>query len=727
MDPETIRVDPGWPPDDIRRIVDALADGLLILDAESRILYLNPAAEHLLEFGHGELVGHQVSRILLPGQAEWLARAEQVVSGESSENLGVRHALLLQTGKGNEVSVELVVSVAVSRMGQAVLIGVLRSNERVQLQRLTAFTEQLLDVLTASSSAAPTEQVLSSLCRRLGWDVAALWGLEPDGSLICRGVWTTPEDPATHYVDEKRRNPSHDVGGLAHLVLEREAPVWFTDLGTQDRLSSQALLEDGLVTACAFPVRYAGQCLGAVKMMSRTRREPDTELIELVSAISGPVGEILHALEQAAERDALVTTLELTQRRLEFLLEANRVVSEATGFAQTLDRLAEVAVPALGDLCLIDVVDEEGVIRRLAARHADPSKQRLAEALKKRYPPDPHGEHPSAEVMVTGVSRWSPHMSEEFLRATSRDDRHLQILKDLSFTSYMTVPLIVGEQVRGTVTLVSAGSGRRYSERDLEGVEELGEQIAGVVEHARLYDSERRISHTLQQRLLPERLPTVKGLSLAARYVPADDEVEVGGDWYDAIRLGEHLAGLVVGDVQGHDMIAASVMGQLRSALSLLLTEGARPSEALTRLNGFMVASNISHIATVLVAHLDSSNGRLVVASAGHLPPVLIGTREVRSLPLSPGPPLGVVGAKFEEQVVSIGHDAILFFTDGLIERRDRDPDEGLRLLLEAAERSPRGNPRELIDGVTSRLITEDSRDDDVAILAVMRSPLQTV
>ncbi len=721
------RVDQAWPPDDIRRIVDALADGLLVLDAESRILYLNPAAEHLLEFANGELIGEQVSRILLPGQAEWLARAERIVAGKSDQLLGVRHDLLLQTGKGNEVAVELVVSVAVSRMGQPVLIGVLRSNERVQLQRLTVFTEQLLDVLNASSSAAPTDQLLSSLCRRLGWDVAALWGLEADGSLICRGVWTVPEDPASHYADEKRRNPSHDVGGLARLVLEREAPVWFTDLSAHRRFSSQAVLKDGLVTACAFPVRYAGECLGAVKMMSRTQREPDTELIELVSAISGPVGAILHALEQAAERDALVTTLELTQRRLEFLLEANRVVSEATGFAQTLDRLAQVAVPALGDLCLIDVVDDEGAIRRLAARHANRSQQHLAEELKTRYAPDPRGEHPSAEVMVTGVSRWSPHMSDEFLRATSQDDRHLGIMKELSFTSYMTVPLVVGDHVRGTVTLVSAGSGRRYSERDLDGVEELAGQIAGVVEHARLYDSERRISHTLQQRLLPERLPAVAGLSLAARYLPADDDVEVGGDWYDVVHLGEHLAGLVVGDVQGHDMIAASVMGQLRSALSLLLTEGAQPGEALSRLNAFMVASKFSHIATLLVAHLDSSTGQLVAASAGHPPPILIGPGGARILPVAPGPPLGIVGAAFGEDVFSIEDDAILFFTDGLIERRNRDPDEGMQLLLAAAEQSNGGTARDLIDGVTTRLVTDESRADDVAILAVMRTPRDTV
>ncbi len=727
MNDQTTRVDPEWPPDDIRRIVDALADGIMIVGPGSRILYLNPAAEHLLEFGHGEVAGAHVSRILPPGQGAWLAQVDPPLAEESNELLGVRHDLLLRTGKGNEIAVELVVSVATSRAGQPVLIGVMRSNERVQLQRLTVFTEQLLDVLNASSSAAPTEQLLSSLCLRLGWDVAALWGLEADGSLICRGVWTTPENPASHYVDEKRRNPTHDVGGLAQLVMEREAPVWFTDLRAHERFSSQAVLKDELVTACAFPIRYAGQCLGAVKMMSRSRREPDSELIELVSAISGPVGAILHALEQAAERDALVTTLELTRRRLEFMLKANRVMSEATGFAETLDRLAEVAVPALGDLCLIDVVDEEGRIRRLASRHASPSQQYLAEELKHRYPPDPAGRHPSAEVMVTGVSRWSPHMSDEFLRATTQDDRHLQILKELSFTSYMTVPLLVGEQVQGAVTLISAGSGRRYSELDLEGVEELAEQIAGVVEHARLYDSERRISHTLQQSLLPERLPQVGGLSLAARYLPADDDVEVGGDWYDVIRLGDERAGLVVGDVQGHDMVAASVMGQLRPGLSLMLTEGARPSEALTRLNSYMVASNVTHIATVLVGHLDSSTGRLVVASAGHPAPVLIGRGGARSLPLSPGPPLGVVGAEFTEHDYSIGEDAILFFTDGLIERRERDFDEGVKLLLEAASRFPHTDAGELIDQVTSQLIADEPRSDDVAILAVQRTLDRTV
>ncbi len=715
--------DRAWPPEDIRRIVDSLTDGLFIAGPGGRLLYLNPAAEHLLELSPGELNGEPLERLLPPANLEWRERFEQLLAGRSEGLLGQGHDMRLRTGKGDEVLVELVLSTAVDRLDRNVLIGTLRSNERVQLQRLTVFTEQLLDVLGASSSSDPAERLLSSLCQRLGWDVGALWGLTADGSLICRGVWTVPQAPATRYVDEKRRNPAHDVGGLAHIVMDREAPVWFTDLRTHERFSSQAVIADGLITACAFPVRYSGQCVGVVKMMSRARREPDAEFIELIGAISGPVGGILFALDQAAERERLLGELEATQNRLEFLLMANRVVAEATGFASTLDRLAEVAVPVLGDLCLVDVVDDEGRIRRLAARHADPRQQHLADELKRRYPPDRASPHPSADVMVTGNSRWSPHMSDQFLRATSKDERHFRILKELSFTSYMTVPLVIGGQVRGTVTLVSCSAGRRYSQSDLTSVEELARQIAGVVQSARLFDWERRNSHTLQQSLLPDRLPPIEGLDLAAKYLPAAEDVEVGGDWYDVIQAPDGDAGLVVGDVQGHDMVAASVMGQLRHALSLLLTEGASPAEALTRVNNFLDRSQVSHIATVLVARLDPRSGALLLASAGHPTPVVVGDRVARAVPVAPGPPLGVRGARFREHSTTLGHETLLLFTDGLIERRDRHPDDGMKLLLEAAEGWSTSGVSTLVEGLVSQLVATQPRADDVAILAAHRSP----
>ena len=572
-----------WPPEDVKRIVDALADSILVVGASAKILYLNPAASSLLGRLSTDLIGRSVAGILPPEQTHWEDLLAAAVEGISTDIVGSRHELSLLDGKGRRVPVELVVSIGLTRIGWPVAIVVFRSGDRRQLRRLTAFTGQLLEVLGASSSSSPAEQLLGSLCRRLGWDVGALWGLQPDGTLICRGVWTKPEAPARAYVEEKRRNPMHDVGGLARLVMERGSPVWFTELASESRFTSDAVLEDGLTTACALPIRYGGQCLGAIKMMSRARREPDPDLIELVSAISGPVGAILHALEQSLARDELVLQLEATQKRLELLLRANKAITEATGYAQALDRLARVAVPALADLCLIDVVQDDGSIRRMAARHSDPTKADLVSELLVHYAPDPQGGHPSAAVMRSARSSWSPRMSEDFLRRTSKDQHHLEITKELEFTSYMTVPLMVGDRVLGTVTLVSAGSGRRFTEADLAGAEELAAQVAGVVERARQFDWERQISRTLQQSLLPDRLPAIPGLALACKYLPAAEDAEVGGDWYDAVSVDKDRVALIVGDVEGHDMVAASVMGRLRHGLALLLTEGASPREAIER------------------------------------------------------------------------------------------------------------------------------------------------
>jgi PAS domain S-box-containing protein len=713
-----------WPPDDVRRIVDALADSIIVADSAATVVYANAAAATLLRRELHELIGKSFAELLAPESAAWSQSIEAAVTGGAHEALGLRHRMVFADPLGATIPVEFVGSVATTRMGWPVLIAVLRSDERSQLHRVTSFTEQMLGVLCASSSSNPADQLLSSLCRRLGWEVAALWGLRPDGSMICRGVWTAPEAPARAYVAEKQRNPTHDVGGLARMVIERGSPVWFTDLASLERFTSDAILEDGLTSACALPVRFGGQVLGAIKMMTRARREPDPDLIELVGAISGAVGAILHALEQAAERDALVEELEATKRRLEFILGANRAVSEAGGYVEAVDRLADVAVPTLADLCLIDVQHEDGSIRRLAARHADPRKAHLAAELLVNYAPNPHSRHPSADVMATGRSRWAATMSEEFLRETSQDEHHLQLLKELHFTSYMTVPLVIEDQVMGTVTLVSAGSGRRFTERELAGAEELAGQVASVLERARLLDTERQISHTLQQSLLPERLPSIPGLDLSAIYLPAAEDVEVGGDWYDVIELEDRRAAMIVGDVEGHDMVAASVMGQLRHGLALLLTEGATPAEALERMNAYLVHSPISHTATVLIADVDADTGFVRVASAGHPAPLVVGDGRTRTVELKPGPPIGVPGSSFEETSFRLGRGSLVLFTDGLVERRDRDPDVGLEELLVAVERRSDCAPGALIHGVLDELLDEIRRSDDIAVLvAAWRTP----
>ncbi|HZU79925.1 MAG TPA: GAF domain-containing protein, partial [Acidimicrobiales bacterium] len=254
-----------------------------------------------------------------------------------------------------------------------------------------------------------------------------------------------------------------------------------------------------------------------------------------------------------AERTQLVQQLQQAQRSQSFLLQASRVLAATSGYAESLERLAAVAVPTLGDICLIDVVQDGGVLRRMAARHADSRMQPLVDELGRRFGPEAGGVHPSAMVVQSRHSRWSAEMTDEFLRATCRDEEHFAIVKELGFTSYMTVPLVAGEAVLGTLTLVSAGSGRRFGPDDLALAEDLAGQVAQVAAKAHRYEREHRVAHTLQASLLPTDIPEVAGVRFALRYSASPRAAEVGGDWFDVMTLPSGAVRVAVGDVAGHD------------------------------------------------------------------------------------------------------------------------------------------------------------------------------
>lgn len=205
---------------------------------------------------------------------------------------------------------------------------------------------------------------------------------------------------------------------------------------------------------------------------------------------------------------------------------------------------------------------------------------------------------------------------------------------------------------------------------------------------------EHRVRESLQRAVLPARLPSVTGVELAARYLPADRPAVVGGDWYDAFRLpGDGLA-VAVGDVVGHDLDAAAAMGQLRNALRAYALSGRAgavsgepPDTVLARLNQLTADLDDGGLATALLGHLGPGGRSFRWASAGHPPPLLIGQAGVRLLPGVPGRMLGVrPDTAFGSATTALRTgDVLLLYTDGLIERRDRDLDEGFAALAEAA------------------------------------------
>ncbi|MET8282425.1 SpoIIE family protein phosphatase [Micromonospora sp. NPDC005174] len=251
-------------------------------------------------------------------------------------------------------------------------------------------------------------------------------------------------------------------------------------------------------------------------------------------------------------------------------------------------------------------------------------------------------------------------------------------------------------------------------------------RLVGVrLENTQLYEAEHRIATTLQHSLLPRSLPQLPGAVVASRYLPGSADVEVGGDWYDALVLdGDNLV-LVIGDVVGKGVQAAAAMGQLRNALRAYLLEGFDPGESLSRLNRLVGSTEESSFATVLCLLFSPRTGRLRYASAGHPSPLLIRGDDVAFLhDRALGPPVGAIpGATYRtvEGELSPG-SRLLLYTDGLIEDRQLGIDAALaQLRVDAAV--PGEHVADLIDAVVERVAGRPRRDD-VAVLAVEAAEL---
>jgi serine phosphatase RsbU (regulator of sigma subunit)/integral membrane sensor domain MASE1/anti-sigma regulatory factor (Ser/Thr protein kinase) len=236
---------------------------------------------------------------------------------------------------------------------------------------------------------------------------------------------------------------------------------------------------------------------------------------------------------------------------------------------------------------------------------------------------------------------------------------------------------------------------------------------------------ERRIAETLQRSFLPETLPQIPGLALAARYLPAGAGLEVGGDWYDVVQLGNGMVGLAIGDVTGHGLRAASIMGQLRMAVRAYAMEEASPATVVERTNRLLQLVAPSELATLVFAVFDPETGGVTLTNAGHPPPLLVEPPgEGRFLEGGLAPPLGAAspGTRFGEIHAELaGGVTLLLFTDGLVERREVPLPNGLeRLRSEAGVAGI--DVAELCDRLLVTLVGEDA-SDDVALLAVRPVP----
>jgi PAS domain-containing protein len=419
---------------------------------------------------------------------------------------------------------------------------------------------------------------------------------------------------------------------------------------------------------------------------------------------------------------AAMEQLQASHEHQAFLLEAAEIIAQAEGYRETLERLAAVAVPTLADLCLVDTLTWDGRIVRMAAKHSDPALQPLVDELGSNYAPDPAGQHPSIEVIHAGRVRWSTTMSDDFLRQTTRDDHHFELLKLLNFTSFMALPLIADNRILGSITLVSAGSGRRFGPAAVALAEDFTSYVAQVVAPAHRNDAARHAAQTLQDSLLPDHVPRVPGLEIAVRYLPATLDADVGGDFYDIIPGGSGRTTVVIGDVAGHDMQAAAVMGKVRTAVRVLANQANGPKHMVEMLRDGWDDLDLERMVTLIVATVDVPGGELRIVSVGHPRPLLVTADHATFLEVDPTSPLGAPASPINQWQGLLEPDtALLLYTDGLIEDQHQNFDAGASRLIAAA--TERSRPEALCDEVLSAMVLDRlHHDDDIALVAVVRS-----
>ena len=294
------------------------------------------------------------------------------------------------------------------------------------------------------------------------------------------------------------------------------------------------------------------------------------------------------------------------------------------------------------------------------------------------------------------------------------------ILREKGIRSLLGVPLIVEAELVG-VLHVGTLQAREFTNEDAALLQLAAARMAPGISRAQLFhalEREHRLALALQRSLLPADLPDVTGVSVAARYYPARDEV--GGDWYDVIDLHRGLIGIAIGDVVGHGARAAALMGQLRTAVRAYAIEGLNPGPVLERVNRLLQTIRERGMATAAYAVFDSETANLCIACAGHPPPLIVPREgEATFLEVDPGPPLGVVRLpQFVETTVTLaGEDMVLLYTDGLVEVRREPMQLGLDRLAGAARGAT--SAEALCDRVTRALVSPEGTDDDVALVAL--------
>ncbi len=576
-------------------------------------------------------------------------------------------------------------------------------------ERLTRLAGVAAELQSTRNLETLTNVVISHMADAAGATTASLSVLVDDDTLAMVGIRGGAPGAASRWATY----PVDDSTPAGHVMRTREPLLLSGRAAIEERYPSLELGADGDRSLLCLPLVIDDRSIGVATLSFPTRRELSAAELDFFTVMAD-------ACAQSLDRLRALETVEDQHEKLTFLAHASVELASSLDYEATLRNVAWLAVPRFADWCAISL-EQDGILRVLAVAHVDPQKVALAHELQERYPAEPSDEHGSYQVLRTGETVLAAEIPDELLEQAAKSEEHLQLLRALNLRSALTVPLKARGRTFGVITWVNGETGRRFDRSDVEFGEDLAHRAAVAIDNALLHSELRQIADRLQEAVLPPALPILPGWQLASSYSSAG-KVDVGGDFYDAIPLNNDRLALVIGDVMGRGVEAAAAMAQVRAALRAFIAVEPEPAAVMERLDLFYEQFPTDQLVTVLYALADPTRDEVVIACAGHPPPLLLSPSGAPEfVEAARGTLLGAGPAERSTTTVGLKPDqTLLMFTDGLIERRGEDLDQSKRRLLEVCGTLPAG-PDGLDLEALADTMRDPTRDDDIAILAARR------
>lgn len=444
------------------------------------------------------------------------------------------------------------------------------------------------------------------------------------------------------------------------------------------------------------------------------------------------LASITRSMFEADERSFLLLFAKLAAQSLEvvklhddtstrarqsgFLAKLSQALDDAMSFDARCQALVDSVVPELADYATVESPTHEP--RVISVAHRSPELVAKLRELRSSVEVSARQEHSLARARATHEPQVLVEIPAEMYDQYDLGSRERELLGQLAPRSYVGLPMLARGTLVGTLMLVMAeDSKRNFLLEDLPYLTDIANRAAVSLENARLYEHERLVAVSFQRELLGRPLPKDDRLELRAVYHAGGELVEIGGDYFDSFFVDSDRIALAVGDVVGSGIPAATVMGQLRTALRAFALEGHGPAETLNRLEVFATSISGSAFSSVAYAELDLVTSELVYACAGHPPPILIAQGEAVALWDGRSALLGISQhtPRSESRLTMPLGSTLVLYTDGLVEARTRSADQGIADLIDVLQTDP------LIDlsSLVTKLSVSQEHRDDICVLAL--------